>query len=120
MTTLAEHRERTVLNWTEKQLQQQIIGLARTLGWWTHHHYDSRRSAPGWPDLVLLRDDRALFVELKAEKGRLSPDQRHVLDMIAHAGLDAHIWRPRHWNDGSIHQALGAQPMTPTNTGGTP
>jgi hypothetical protein len=108
MTTAAEHRHRTIHAWTEKQFQKQVIALARTLGWWTMHHYDSRRSTPGWPDLVLIRDHQALFVELKAEKGRLSADQENVINMLLGAGLNAQVWRPRHWADGTIHTTLGA------------
>lgn len=109
MTTAAEHRERTVLAWTEKQFQQQIIGLARTLGWRVYHPYDSRRSVPGFPDLVLVHPARGvLWRELKTEKGRASPAQHDWLHALIEADQDATIWRPRHWNDGTIHQALGA------------
>jgi len=50
-----------------------------------------------WPDLVLCHDDppRVLFVELKADAGRVRPDQRRTLDRLDAAGMDVHIWRPK-------------------------
>lgn len=103
----AEHQERAVLSWPEKVLQQNVVSLAKALGWWTHHHYDSRRSTPGWPDLVMLRGERALFVELKREKGRTTPDQRDVIARLTNAGLDARIWRPSDWVSQEVHRELG-------------
>ena len=61
---------------TEKQLQQAITDAAQLLGWLVYHTHDSRHSAKGFPDLVMVRGGRLLFVELKAEKGKLSPEQR--------------------------------------------
>lgn len=109
MSDAADHHQRQVLAWNEKHLQQQVIHLARWLGWWTHHHYDSRRSEPGWPDLVMLRGDRALFRELKTTKGRVTQAQGRVLGKLADAGLDAEIWRPRDWLDGTIRRELQAK-----------
>lgn len=102
----AEYRERTILTWPEKDFQAQVIKLAKAQGWWVHHHYDSRRSEPGWPDLVLLRGDRALFRELKREKGRTTPAQEAVIGRLIRAGLDADVWRPRDFLEGRIQQEL--------------
>lgn len=79
---------------TEKAWQQLIVDFARVHGWWIHHHFDSRRSEPGWPDLVLLRNGEALFVECKREDGKLSAAQAYVLDLLEAAGCEAHVWRP--------------------------
>ena len=43
---------------SEAEFQAQVVELARLRGWRTHHHYDSRRSTPGWPDLVMVRRGR--------------------------------------------------------------
>ncbi len=40
----------------------------------------------GVPDLVLLANGRAYFLELKADKGRLSPAQRDVQEQLTAAG----------------------------------
>jgi hypothetical protein len=39
---------------TEKQLQQLIIGACRWAGLLVYHTFDSRRSASGFPDLVIV------------------------------------------------------------------
>lgn len=79
---------------SEKAWQQLVIDCARVHGWWVHHHYDSRRSEAGWPDLVLLRDGEAIFVELKREDGKVAAAQAFVLDLLESAGCEAHVWRP--------------------------
>jgi hypothetical protein len=39
----------------EADFQATIVETARTLGWLIYHTHDSRRSSPGFPDLVLVR-----------------------------------------------------------------
>lgn len=79
---------------TEKQWQQLVVDFARMHQWWTHHEFDSRRSSEGWPDLVLLRDGEALFVELKREDGKVTAAQAYVLDLLESAGCEVAVWRP--------------------------
>ena len=78
---------------TEKQFQSQVVMAARSSGWTVYHTYD-RRSAPGFPDLVLVRD-RVLFRELKTDGGRVSKAQESWGDALTAAGADFKIWRPR-------------------------
>jgi hypothetical protein len=68
---------------TEKQLQAQVVQLASLTGWRCYHTFDSRRSAPGFPDLLLVRPPRCLFVELKTTTGRLRPAQAAWLEALA-------------------------------------
>jgi hypothetical protein len=86
---------------TEKQWQRQLVDLARQLGWTVYHTYDSRRSQPGFPDLVLVRD-RVLYVELKREQGRLTDAQAGWLDKLRAAGAEAYCWRPRDLEDAGL------------------
>ena len=79
---------------TERQLQEAIRDAAGRTGWKCFHVYDSRRSVPGFPDLVLLRGDRALVYELKTETGRVRPEQRDWLEAFNTAGIPARIVRP--------------------------
>ena len=85
---------------TEKQLQNQVVTLAQYCGWLHYHTLDSRGSTAGFPDLVLLRPPRLLFVELKSEKGRLRPEQKvwaAALEIIAKlpgSPVEYHLWRP--------------------------
>ena len=83
---------------SEADFQAQIVKLATTRGWRVKHEYDSRRGDPGWPDLRMLRPPRAIDVEVKTEKGRLSKDQREVLDLLAACGQVVYLWRPSDWD----------------------
>jgi hypothetical protein len=85
---------------SEREFQQAVLDLAGACGWWAYHTFDSRRSTPGFPDLVLAKVDRRLIVaELKTEKGRVSPAQREWLDLLAEiaSDIDVCVWRPSDW-----------------------
>ena len=77
----------------EREFQSQVVSLAKRLGYSVYHTYDSRRSEPGFPDLVCVRD-RVIFVELKTEKGRLSAAQRTWIERLANADAEIYVWRP--------------------------
>ena len=79
---------------TEAAWQRVVIDLARWYGWQVMHNADSRRSNPGWPDLVLAGHGRVIFAELKAEKGRLSAAQKTWLTALSSASLEVCVWRP--------------------------
>jgi hypothetical protein len=86
---------------TERQFQQAVEDLARALRWRVYHTYDSRRSAPGFPDLVLARQDEPIiFAELKTDKGRVSPAQAEWLAALEDTASDVevHVWRPSEWS----------------------
>ena len=82
---------------TEAELQQAVIEMAAVYGVRVYHTHDSRRSAPGFPDLVLTGRFTE-FWELKAEKGRVSVAQREWIDALKASGQQAHVFRPRDWN----------------------
>jgi hypothetical protein len=83
---------------TEATWQAQVVDLAELFGWFVYHNPDSRRSNAGFPDLVLIRPPRVLFIELKRETGRLSPTQREVIDALeACPGVEVHVARPSDW-----------------------
>ena len=77
----------------EKDWQKQVVAIARRCGWAVYHTYDSRRSAPGYPDLTLVRE-RLVFAELKREDGKLSSAQEEWLERLRDAGVEVHVWRP--------------------------
>ena len=81
----------------EKDFQAQVLDLARLCGWLCYHTHDSRRSAPGFPDLVLVRPPRLVFAELKSEEGKLRPEQRAWLKTLASCtqAPESYMWRPR-------------------------
>ena len=78
---------------TEKQWQEEVLTLASWGGWAWFHCYDSRRSQPGFPDLVLWRE-RIIYAELKSQKGRVRPDQKRVMNELEQAGAEVYLWRP--------------------------
>lgn len=80
---------------TEAQFQAMVLTLARSMGVVAYHTHDSRRSQPGFPDLVLVGERGILFRELKTDVGRVSPDQRFWLEALSAAGQDARVWRPK-------------------------
>ena len=84
---------------TEAQWQQIIIDAARALQWLVYHTYDSRRSNPGWPDLILVKPPRLIALEVKKEKGRVRPEQIAWIDALGQIpGVTAAIVRPSDWD----------------------
>ena len=55
---------------SEKDWQQAVIDYARLRGYLVYHTHDSRRSEPGFPDLICLRAGRLVVMELKSAGGR--------------------------------------------------
>jgi hypothetical protein len=67
---------------SEKQLMEAIRHYAKLRGYLTYHTYDSRRSDPGFPDLICVRGEAAWALELKTEKGRVTEDQKAWIDAL--------------------------------------
>lgn len=99
----------------EESFQSDVWRLARLNGWRVYHTRDSRRSPAGFPDLVLVRDGRLIFAELKSERGRVEPEQRAWLgDLMLVPGAEVRIWRPSDLEE--IVQTL-ARPRAGRRTG---
>ena len=84
---------------SEKQFQAEVQAFARRHGWRCHHHTISKRSQPGWFDLVLVRGKRVIFAELKTSVGKLSEAQQEWFEAFKEAGQEVYIWRPSDWGD---------------------
>ncbi len=83
---------------SEEDLQQRITDRANALGWLVYHTHDSRRSTSGFPDLVMSRSGRLLFVEVKTEKGKVSEAQQGWLDNLSQdLNREVYVWRPSHF-----------------------
>ena len=109
---------------SEAELQASVIELAHVRGWMVAHFRanvliqrkdgNTYRATPvqadgaGFPDLVLCRRDRVLFVELKAQRGVLSPAQARWLANLALALPDGSVfvWKPADWHSGEIDRVL--------------
>lgn len=103
MTTTA----RDVMNnaTSEKQFQAMIVRAAQMNGWAVYHTYDSRKSTPGFPDLILIRDNVLIAAELKSQKGQVRPEQMRWLKAFAGVkDVRACLWRPAEWDE--IEQVL--------------
>lgn len=93
---------RTEARQQERAFLEEIRTQARALGWETYHAFDSRKSEPGWPDLVLVhrRFKMVIFAELKTATGRVSNEQQRwmwALEAIAAEApgvVYAEVWRP--------------------------
>ena len=60
---------------TEASLEKTVEELLSLHGWLVYHTHDSRRSNPGFPDIVAVRGETVLFLELKTERGKLRKEQ---------------------------------------------
>ncbi len=93
---------------TEREFLDQVIALAKLNGWRTAHFRPAQKKngqwvtavqgdGKGFPDLVLLKGDRILCVELKTNTGEATAAQREWLVALNRAGVPACIWKPKDW-----------------------
>jgi hypothetical protein len=93
-------REAVQRQQSEAAFQGQVLELARVLGWRCYFTWRSYHSPAGFPDLVLLRPPRLLFIELKSERGVVTPDQDGWLaDLGRVPGAEAYVFRPSQWDE---------------------
>ncbi|MBM3940449.1 MAG: VRR-NUC domain-containing protein [SAR202 cluster bacterium] len=103
MTTAREMLDRAM---SEAEFQAVVVELARLEGWLVYHTRDSRGSAVGFPDLVMVHPtaSRVVFAELKSERGKLSMAQMQWMTALLRAGAESYIWRPGSWE--TVRSAL--------------
>lgn len=88
---------------SEAGFQRTLLEYAKLRGWWCYHNPDSRRSAGGLPDLILVRDGVMVLAELKASTGRLRASQKAVLPLLeavaaaSGGAVRVRVWRPEMW-----------------------
>ncbi len=94
---------------SEAAFQRQITDLADLRGWsWMHmqpaQSRDSWRTpysgslGKGWPDLVLVKGERIVFIECKAAGRKPTPEQEQVIGILSNVGL-ARVYRPEDWDE---------------------
>lgn len=102
---------------TEDEFQRAVLALAKL-----HHlHVAHFRAAmtgkgrwvtpvaadgKGYPDLTAVGPGGVIWRELKAERGRLSPEQCLWIERLREAGADVAVWRPRDLADGTVAATL--------------
>lgn len=89
---------RTILRISEAQWQSRVVDYATLRGWKSWHNADSRRTQAGVLDLMLIRPPRLVFMELKAEHGRVRPEQARMVDLLRDCRVEAYIFRPSDWD----------------------
>lgn len=82
---------------SEKQFAAMFERYAKLRGWVYFHAWNSRHSVAGFPDYVLVRGRAVLFVELKTDKGKVSPAQEGWIERLRAADQEAVVWRPSQW-----------------------
>jgi hypothetical protein len=99
LTSVEEYRRLLAGATSEDDL---LIDVAErlTLGRWKWHHIRradlaGQQGDPGWPDVVAVRGDLLLAVELKASSGRYETGQREWLEAFgAVRRTYVGTWRP--------------------------
>lgn len=97
---------------SERDLSDNIVALARMLGYRVHRDPMWRPTGTdaGFPDLTLARIGRLVFLELKSKHGKLSGEQEHwraCLEGNARLGtLEYYVIRPADWYAGTVEEIL--------------
>lgn len=90
----------------EAQLQSAVLDVAERYGWLAYHTHDSRRSQPGFPDLVMVKRKRVLYVELKQSGKYPTAEQREWLQALYQADQEVGLWYPQDLQ-GNVVRVLG-------------
>ncbi len=78
----------------EKDITHQIRNVLKTFGIFHYKNHGGLGSAPGLPDITgCLKDGRGFWIEVKTDKGRLSPHQERFIQNINDAGGLAFVAR---------------------------
>jgi hypothetical protein len=93
-------------NMTEAEFKNVVISVAKRYGWLIHHDLPAQNSRGKWathiqgdagfPDLLMVHpvSGKILAVELKAEKGKLSPLQKRWLMAFDVSATFNSVWKP--------------------------
>jgi Holliday junction resolvase len=91
----------------EQAFLRRIVRLARQAGWRVFHPAPARFGKAwrtpyagdrGFPDLVLVRPPKVLFIELKAHGRKPTPEQQEWLTALAQCSeVHTAVWRESEW-----------------------
>jgi hypothetical protein len=84
----------------EKDFLATVRGMGEVYAWRVYQVLDTanyaKRTSKGWPDLFMVKEGRALAIEGKTEKGRVTPDQQEWIELLATVpGITSGVYRPR-------------------------
>ena len=80
----------------EDEFQAWVLDLAERNGWLAYHPHDSRKSAAGFPDLVLVKAGVMIAAELKCEDVKTMPlaQTKWLAELSCVPGVRAVLWQP--------------------------
>jgi hypothetical protein len=102
---------------SEDQVARAVAQMVKQLGLLGYHTFDSRRSASGFPDWLIVGPGGVIFRELKRQNKNPTRAQQAWLDALTAAGADAGTWRPSDLLSGRIARELNALARAKTRTG---
>jgi Holliday junction resolvase len=73
----------------ESKIQAAIIKKMTAKGWLVVKLIKTNLN--GIPDLLCLKDNRSLFIEVKSEKGKLSEIQKYRINQLKNHGFEVQI-----------------------------
>lgn len=81
---------------TEKQFEAQVKDLGKILHVDKFYHpFLSKWSEKGFPDCTIIKVPKLIFMELKSEKGQLTPAQKEWLDLLNQCtSVEAYCFKP--------------------------
>lgn len=101
---------------TENDLLAAVLSLAKLYGWRTLHIRPARTEkgwrspvqgdGKGFPDILAVRGNRVLAMELKDTSGKVTPEQQAWLDAFYPVSELVGVWRPADWESGLILATL--------------
>lgn len=92
---------------SEKHFSQTVFDFGRTFGWLCARFatFAPTHTTPGFPDLVMVRDTRIIFAELKVGPNKLTDSQIEWRDRLMKTSVEHYVWYPEDWEE--IEEALG-------------
>ena len=73
----------------EGKLVNQVNKYLKDNGWFQVNLIST--SVSGIPDRLILKDGRYIWLELKAEGGRVSPIQTYIIDKLKKQGAEVYV-----------------------------
>lgn len=83
---------------SEKAFQDTVTAALELYGWLWYHTHDSRRCNKGFPDIIAVRGQTMLALELKREDGKATMEQYMWLDALKGTGARCFVLRPSNWD----------------------
>ena len=71
---------------TENQIKAQVKDYLNIKGWFHFHVLQGLGSYPGIPDIIAIKDNRVLFLEIKKPTGKQSQYQKDFENNITRQG----------------------------------